>query len=297
MKKMTCLIITLFVVNVFCFAQDDMFQDDISFENEPFNQEEIEFQKKEELNENLILLEKQLKQDKDTLQKQIEKEEDRVKRTNLEIKLKVKELEYQIKKDTFAFVEISNEMSVQQVLPETKKLKEHLVQFLEKYEQLLNEQSFQDIEHKHISAEENEILQSMEKTLNPIVDKLKMCQNGRFYDQNKSKAKILSIGKINKDKNYFTIKIIYEDDNTLMPTLKYDFSDIGLEQVNSMLKTSKKFIVEPLFSITQNNGGSFRKLLTAFSVKYLDNNFEKIIDLNVEVKDYSEVIRYNEMLK
>lgn len=291
MKKIISLIISLFIVNAFCFAQDD-----IPLENESFDLES-ELQENENLNEDLVSLEKQLKQDRDTFQNQIAKEEDRVKRTNLEIKLKVKELEYQIKKSTFDFVEITNEISVQKVLPETKKLKEKLAKFLAEYEQLLEEQSFQDIDHKQISVEETEILQSMKETLSPIVDKLKKCQHGKFYDQNKSKAKILSIGKINKDKKYFTIKIIYENDKILMPTLKYDFSDIGLEQVNLMLKNPKKFVVEPLFSVTQNNGGSFRKLLTAFNVKYSGNNSKKIINLNVIVKDYSEVVKYNNMLK
>ena len=142
----------------------------------------------------------------------------------------------------------------------------------------------------------------MAKTVVPSmqfqIDKLKYLQIEKFADENANKAKIISLGNVNADEKYFTMKIFYEND--LIANLKYDFSDMSVDQAKEMYKSYNKFIIEPLFSVEEDSEtGEVQKVLTAFGIKYPGVEKEKVVKLATIVKPFSELKRfekYNDML-
>lgn len=172
-------------------------------------------------------------------------------------------------------------------------------QYNEKIKKLKQEKKSLE-EEKYRAINDNKI--QMAKTVVPTmqfqIDKLKYLQIEKFADENANKAKIISLGNVNADEKYFTMKIFYEND--LIANLKYDFSDMTVEQAKEMYKSYNKFIIEPLFSVEENDEtGDVQRVLTAFGIKYPGVEKEKVVKLATIVKPFSELTRfekYNDML-
>ena len=166
-----------------------------------------------------------------------------------------------------------------------------------------NKQEKQNLEQekeKAISDNKIKIAQMAISTMKPQIEKLKSYQTDKFFEENAVKAKIISLGAVNADEKFFEMKILYEDEQSIISTLKYDFSDIGVEKAKKIYKTPSKFIIEPLFSIEENEEtGNLQKVLTAFGIKHANVEQEKIVNLSEKVKPFKEITKfetYNDML-
>ena len=107
------------------------------------------------------------------------------------------------------------------------------------------------------------------------------------------KAKIISLGEVNADEKYFEIKTLYDNEQSIISTLKYDFGDMSIEQAKEVYKTPNKFIIEPLFSIEENEEtGELQKVLTAFGIKHADIAGEKVVNLAKKVKPFKEITKF-----
>lgn len=174
-------------------------------------------------------------------------------------------------------------------------------QYNEKIKKLKQEKRTLE-EEKNKAINDNKI--QMAKTVVPSVqyqvNKLKYLQIEKFADENANKAKIISLGNVNADEKYFTMKIFYENDQPIISNLKYDFSDMSVDQAKQMYKSPNKFTIEPLFSVEEDaETGNVQKVLTAFGIKYSGIETEKIVKLATKVKPFSELTRfekYNNML-
>ena len=153
---------------------------------------------------------------------------------------------------------------------------------------------------KAISDNKIKIAQMAVSTMKPQIEKMKSYQTDKFYDENSVKAKIISLGAVNADEKYFDMKILYDNEQSIISTLKYDFSDIGVEKAKKIYKTPNKFIIEPLFSIEENEEtGELQKVLTAFGIKHANVEQEKIVNLSETIKPFKELTKfetYNDML-
>lgn len=153
---------------------------------------------------------------------------------------------------------------------------------------------------KAISDNKIKIAQMASSTLKPQIEKLETFQTEKFYDENSVKAKIVSLGAVNADEKFFEMKILYENEQSIISTLKYDFSDIGVEKAKKIYKTPNKFIIEPLFSVEENEEtGELHKVLTAFGIKHANIEQEKIVNLSEKVKPFKEITKfetYNDIL-
>ena len=153
---------------------------------------------------------------------------------------------------------------------------------------------------KAISDNKIKIAQMASSTLKPQIEKLEAFQTEKFYDENSVKAKIVSLGAVNADEKFFEMKILYENEQSIISTLKYDFSDIGVEKAKKIYKTPNKFIIEPLFSVEENEEtGELHKVLTAFGIKHANIEQEKIVNLSEKVKPFKEITKfetYNDIL-
>jgi hypothetical protein len=172
-------------------------------------------------------------------------------------------------------------------------------QYNEKIKKLKQEKkSLEEEKYKAINDNKIQMAKTVVPTMQFQIDKLKYLQIEKFADENANKAKIISLGNVNADEKYFTMKIFYEND--LIANLKYDFSDMTVEQAKEMYKSYNKFIIEPLFSVEENDEtGDVQRVLTAFGIKYPGVEKEKVVKLATIVKPFSELTRfekYNDML-
>ena len=153
---------------------------------------------------------------------------------------------------------------------------------------------------KAISDNKVKIAQMAVSTMKPQIEKLKSYQTDKFYDENSVKAKIISLGAVNADEKYFEMKILYENEQSIISTLKYDFSDMGVEKAKKIYKTPSKFIIEPLYSVEENEEtNELQKVLTAFGIKHANVEQEKIVNLSEKIKPFKELTKfetYNDML-
>ena len=173
-------------------------------------------------------------------------------------------------------------MSVEQALQEIEAIKNEIKPELDNFDDSLKK-----------SGNKAKIAQTVVSTMQPKIDKLNSLQAEKAYDENSEKAKILSLGSINADKKYFEIKILYNAEQSLVSSLKYDFSDMEIEKAKEIYKTPKKFTIKPLFSIEENmKTGDLNKALTAFSIKHADVEGEKIVNLSKKVLPFKEVARF-----
>ena len=146
---------------------------------------------------------------------------------------------------------------------------------------------------KAITENKIKIAQMVVPTIQPKIEQLKSYQTDKFYDENSVKAKIVSLGEVNADEKYFEIKTLYDNEQSIISNLKYDFSDMSIEQAKEIYKTPNKFIIEPLFSIEENEEtGELRKVLTAFGIKHADIAEEKVVNLAKKIKPFKEITKF-----
>ena len=144
-----------------------------------------------------------------------------------------------------------------------------------------------------VSENKTKIAQMVVPTIQPKIEQLKSYQTDKFYDENSVKAKIISLGEVNADEKYFEIKTLYDNEQSIISTLKYDFGDMSIEQAKEVYKTPNKFIIEPLFSIEENEEtGELQKVLTAFGIKHADIAGEKVVNLAKKVKPFKEITKF-----
>ena len=146
---------------------------------------------------------------------------------------------------------------------------------------------------KAIADNKTKIAQMVVPTIQPKIEQLKSYQTDKFYDENSVKAKIISLGEVNADEKYFEIKTLYDNGQAIISTLKYDFADMSVEQAKEIYKTPSKFIIEPLFSVEENEEtGELHKVLTAFGIKHADIAEEKVVNLAKKVKPFKEITKF-----
>lgn len=148
---------------------------------------------------------------------------------------------------------------------------------------------------KELSINDNKIkiAKLATTTISPLIEKLKSFQSETYYDDGNTNAQIVSLGEVNADEKYFIIKILFEDEQSIISNLIYDFSDIDIEQAKSMYQTPNQFVISPLFSVSEDSDGNAQKVLTAFNVKHLGIVKEKIIKLAATVKQFSEIKKFD----
>ena len=145
---------------------------------------------------------------------------------------------------------------------------------LQEYDERINKikTDLEEEKQKDLFEDENNSLQSMIMTTEPFTNILKYFQTEKFYDKDRPKAEIISLGEIKVDDFIINIKF-----NKKKYSLKYDFSDIGIGKVELMYQTQNQFVIEPLFSISNN----LEQELTAFNVKHLGMKTEKTINVTI----------------
>lgn len=146
---------------------------------------------------------------------------------------------------------------------------------------------------KAIAENKTKIAQMVVPTIQPKIEQLKSYQTDKFFDENSVKAKIISLGEVNADEKYFEIKTFYDNGQAIISTLKYDFGDMSVEQAKEIYKTPNKFIIEPLFSVEENEEtGELQKVLTAFGIKHADIAEEKVVNLAKKIKPFKEITKF-----
>ena len=130
--------------------------------------------------------------------------------------------------------------------------------------------------------------------LENLIEYLKFFQTERFADENADKAKVLSVGPIKEDAEYFIIKIIYlyTKEQPVMSNIIYDISDIDLEQAKLLHDTPNNFVIDPLFSVEEDETGNVQRVLTAFNVKHTELMKEQTVKASTKVKPFSEIKRF-----
>jgi hypothetical protein len=129
-------------------------------------------------------------------------------------------------------------------------------------------------------------LSSLITTLQPFIIKLTNFQHKPFYDTKKHNVQVLSIASVNPEKQYFTMKINFDDSKY---SLDYNFADIGIDKAKLMEKTLNQFVIEPFFSIDNEyticndfikniSVDKFNKKYNTFFVnfEYANNEYRKI---------------------
>ena len=88
------------------------------------------------------------------------------------------------------------------------------------------------------------------------------------------------------------MKIFYENEQSMISNLVYDFSDVDIQQAKAMYENYNRFLIEPLYSVEESENGDVQKILTAFNVKYVGTTKEKIVKVSVMVKQFNEIRRF-----
>ena len=179
-----------------------------------------------------------------------------------------------------------NNMSIDQALEESYKVKQETKGLLDNFDKTLEESKSLDTKAK--------ISETAVSIIKPKIEYLKFFQTERFADENADKAKVLSVGPIKEDAEYFIIKIIYlyTKEQPVMSNIIYDISDIDLEQANMMHSTPNNFVIDPLFSVEEDETGNVQRVLTAFSVKHTGLMKEQRVKASTKVKPFSEIKRF-----
>lgn len=315
MKKIIFFVLMLFL-SVFCFAQNEEFVEeynDIDFEQSQIQKEkELDKTNEEELNKinEFNIFKEQNEKEISEIQKKIEHEEDGIVRLELENQIKSKKIELQAKQYSVDWIVKTYNLTVQSVLKEAAKIKKQTSKLLDNYESILETKSdflvdkdkmlateeydYAKLEENIIIDNKNKTLVSMVNTLKPFIEKLNKFQTNYFRSENDGKIKISSLYKSNL--NFINIKIIYTNEQTAIYNLKYKISDFSKEEQSLIGKSSKEFIITPVFSITQNNDGSLAKVLTGFNVKNSILHNEQIIKIPANIKEIYEITRYKKVL-
>ena len=265
------------------------------------------------------------------LKEQIAQEKDNIKKAELENQTKIKELELKANANQQSWTSNKNKISIQQAIKEATKVKQETDEIINKFETLLKENKetiiksydeqmqlscntkerdqweikeeynirleknkqiskiLEQEKEESILKNERKIIEHMVATLKPFIDRLEYFQSEKFYDENVIKVELVSIDKINIDKQFFIANIKY---NKKKYSLKYDFSEIGIETAKLIYQTQNQFIVEPLFSITNK----LKEKLVAFNIKHLGTGVETIVKIPATIKVFDEIKKQNLLL-
>lgn len=179
-----------------------------------------------------------------------------------------------------------NNMSIDQALEESYKVKQETKGLLDNFDKTLEESKSSDTKAK--------ISETAVSIIKPKIEYLKFFQAERFADENADKAKVLSVGPIKEDAEYFIIKIIYlyTKEQPVMSNIIYDISDIDLEQAKLLHDTPNNFVIDPLFSVEEDETGNVQRVLTAFNVKHTELMKEQTVKTSTKVKPFSEIKRF-----
>ena len=77
-----------------------------------------------------------------------------------------------------------------------------------------------------------------------------------------------------------------------MSNIIYDISDIDLEQAKLLHDTPNNFVIDPLFSVEEDETGNVQRVLTAFNVKHTELMKEQTVKTSTKVKPFSEIKRF-----
>ena len=270
-------------------------------------------------NENSFI-EKQNKQ----LEIQLEKEKDNLQKIKFDQRAKLYNIEEETKNYIRKWNTDEEDISIEQAKQESIEIKQKVIELVDKVENLLiknqskikenynrqlktvcdcvkktqnettdeyNERlgdikrDLQDKREETLFEDENETLQLMIKTTDPLIERLKYFQTELFYDEKDLKAELISVSELNI--NDFVLNVRYDKKDYL---LEYDFSSIGKGKAELMQQTHYQFVIEPLFSINNN----LEQELTAFNVKHLGMKIEQIISLpnDIEFKAIPKLRKY-----
>jgi len=135
----------------------------------------------------------------------------------------------------------------------------------------------------------DEMTDTQMQTMRPVVDKLKSFQTSRFHDAQRSRADVLSLGKINADKKVFEITVKYHKKKY---KLLYDFADLGVENAKLLYQTPQQFVAEPSFSVSADKKEGVKQVLTAFTLTHLGAKVEKALPVAAKVTPFEELTRF-----
>ena len=290
MKKFSLLLLLLLVFSfVICFADEKKFveeqnnQLELKLETEKDNLQKIKFDKRAQI----YNIEEATKEYMRKLNMDENITIQQAKQQSIEIKQKLIELV-----DKFEGLLLKNQNKIKgsyanQLKIVSSCIKKDSVETTEEYNERLKEvkQDLQDKREETLLEDENETLEAMIKTTDPLIDRLKYFQAETFYDEKDLKAEFVSVSELNI--NDFVITASFDKKDYL---LVYDFSDIGKGKAELMQQTQYQFVIEPLFSINDN----LEQQLTAFYVSHMGMKIEKIISLpnDIEFKSIPKLRKY-----
>ena len=288
MKKFYLLMLIVFLFNVLCFAGEDKFlkeqnrQLEKQSENLKDNVQKIIFDKKAKLRD----IEETTKRYANKWSKDDDISIQKAQQESIAIKQKLIELT-----DAFENILLKNQNKIKDAYDKQLKAigiyikktpKETSCKFKERLEQI--KENLRESEEESLFEDENETLQSMIETTDLLVNRLKYFQTESLYDENNPKAEFVSMSELNVSD--FILNVRYDKKDY---SLEYDFSDIGKGKVELMQQTQYQFVIEPMFSV--NN--ELTKELTAFNVKHLGLQTEKIIELEKpDFKNINKLSKY-----
>ena len=290
MKKFSLLVvIVLFISCITCFSDEKNFAErqydklQLKLESEKDNLQKIKFDKRAKIND----IEEETKKyvrswntDEDISIQQAQQQ-------SIEIKQKVIDLV-----DKFENILIKNQNKIKGSYNNQLKICNACITKVQgetqkEYNERLEEvkQELQEKREETLFEDENDTLQSMIQTTDPLIERLKYFQTELFSDESDLKAEFISVSALNI--NDFVLNVKFDKTDYL---LEYDFSDIGKGKAELMQQTQYQFVIEPLFSVNNN----LEKELTAFNVKHLGMKIEKIINLpnDIEFKAISKLRKY-----
>lgn len=131
-----------------------------------------------------------------------------------------------------------------------------------------------------ILIDKEKILESMITAITPYIQKLIFFQAEKFYDKYETKSKLISIDKINVEKNFFIMNIKY---NNKEYKLDYYFTNIGREKAKLMYQTQNQFVITPFFSVNDK----LKQELMGFDIKHLGTNEEKAILIKNNINPFN----------
>jgi len=148
-----------------------------------------------------------------------------------------------------------------------------------------------------IFNDEIENIQSLVSILHPFINRLKDFQIGTRYENNsknstdkKIPATVVSLGDVNADEHFFIMNIDYD---SKIYSVKFDFSDIGMEKAKLVYQNKSQFTIEPLFSLVESElSGDLEFRLSAFNVKHTDLYFDKYIEIKDVLVPFKEIVEF-----
>jgi len=134
-----------------------------------------------------------------------------------------------------------------------------------------NKNMIQELKDKRKVAvinDETDTLKGMVKTAQPFVEKIMKYQKQELYDKNIKYIKPNSTSQIDVDNKYFYIYFEYQKTN-----YSYKINYFEKKEGIAMYETAdKQFVIQPYFTIKENNNNIYVPLLLGFKIKHLGIN-------------------------